>query len=91
MPPTPPRWVRLGAASPAARLTLLLLAALGHLLFLGSLAWTVPWSIAMPILLAGANLTALALAAFRPKPRPLTAGRALAAVVGLTTALCAVA
>jgi|GEM_PF-955176 len=91
MPPTPPRWVRLGAASPAARLTLLLLAALGHLLFLGSLTWTVPWSIAMPILLAGANLTALALAAFRPKPRPLTAGRALAAVVGLTTALCAVA
>ena len=53
MPPTPPRWVRLGAASPAARLTLLLLAALGHLLFLGSLAWTVPWSVAMPILLAG--------------------------------------
>ena len=88
MPPTPPRWVRLGAAPFAARLALLLVAAVGHLLFLGSLTWTVPWSLAVPILLASANLAALALAAFRPRPRPLTAGRALVAVVGLTTALC---
>lgn len=88
MPPTPPRWVRHGVASPAARLALLLVAAVGHLLFLGSLTWTVPWSVATPSLLAGANLATLALAAFRPRPRPLTAGRALAAVIGLTTALC---
>ncbi|MDO9020726.1 MAG: hypothetical protein Q8S73_12985 [Deltaproteobacteria bacterium] len=88
MSPTPPRWVRLGAAPFAARFALLLLAAVGHLLFLGSLTWTVPWTFATPALLASANLTALALAAFRPTPRALTAGRALVAVVGLTTALC---
>ena len=86
MPPALPRWVRLGASAPLARLAVLVLAAVGHVLFLTSITGG-SWSLKVSFVLASANLAALALAAFRPKPRALTAARLLLVVIALNAAL----
>ena len=82
MSPTPPRWVRLGASPPLAAIALLGVTALGHCLFLTSITG-VGASLRTSLLLSAANLTALTLAAFRPKPRPLTGGRMFVLVLVL--------
>ena len=86
MPAALPRWVRLGASAPLARLVVLVLAAVGHVLFLASISGgSLP--LKLTFVLASANLAALALAAFRPKPRPLSVARLFLLVVALNAAL----
>ncbi|MDB4928366.1 MAG: hypothetical protein JWM10_850 [Myxococcaceae bacterium] len=78
-------WVRIGASSAAARAVFVTIAAAGHLLFLWSLTWSMDHKGVVASLLALPNVVMLAVVAFRPRPRALTAGRAVGAVVALTT------
>jgi hypothetical protein len=77
-------WVRIGAASLAARVLFATIAAAGHLLFLWSLSWSLDQRGFFASLLAFPNVALLCGVAFRPRPKALDPGAAVGAGVALT-------